>query len=109
MIFKKFEGSSTLNLETMEFEDNSVLDCYGGGKGGGGSTIASPQVQPEEIQKEVEPTAPIQVAEVELEEDEDDIDSKSKTSKKSLKVPLEVSENAGLNNVNLGGSTGLKA
>lgn len=74
-------------------------------KGGKGQATPEPQ-------KIIPPTPPVQEAGIGLEEDEEDMGNKSKTSKASLKIPLEVSQNAGLSNTsNVGGgsSTGLKA
>lgn len=71
---------------------------YKGGKG------SAPKPQPI-----IPPSAPVQDASVELEtEDDENKTDKNKSSKSSLKVPLEISEKAGLSNVSSGGTTGLK-
>ena len=48
----KILGTQTINLETGEIIDNSVIDCFGGGgggKGGGGSTKVIYQESPQSI------------------------------------------------------------
>ena len=47
----KIFGTQTINLETGEIIDNSVIDCFGGGggKGGGGSTRVIYQESPQSI------------------------------------------------------------
>lgn len=96
MLFKKKEFN--IDLETGEIIDTSIIDCYGGGKGR--TTVQAPPPQPI-----VAPPAPVQEASVELdaEEKETNKDKKQNTSKSSLKVPLAVSEKAGLN---IGSATG---
>ena len=61
MLFKKKEFS--MDLETGLIIDESVIDCYGGGKGG-------VTYQPPEPQPIVSPTPPIEEASVELDEEE---------------------------------------
>jgi hypothetical protein len=96
MLFNKFEGTQKLDLETMEYIDTSVISCFGGPKG-------NPPADPVPI---IAPTPPVEEASVQM-EDEDSTD-KTKTSKKSLKVPLQTSQNAGLSNTsNVGGRTTL--
>ena len=86
MLFKKKEFS--IDLETGLIIDESVIDCYGGGKGGG-------SYQPPEPQPIVSPTPPIEEASVEL--DEEEKEKKTNSGKGQLKVPLSVGEKAGLN------------
>ena len=47
----KILGTQTINLETGEIIDNSVIDCFGGGggEGGGGSTRVIYQESPQSI------------------------------------------------------------
>ena len=47
----KILGTQSINLETGEIIDNSVIDCFGGGggKGGGGSTKVIYQESPQSI------------------------------------------------------------
>ena len=93
MLFKKKEFS--IDLETCLIIDESVIDCYGGGKGA--------SYQPPEPQPIVSPTPPIEEASVEL--DEEEKEKKTNSGKGQLKVPLSVGEKAGLNIGN--GSSGL--
>ena len=93
MLFKKKEFS--IDLETGLIIDESVIDCYGGGKG--------VSYQPPEPQPIVSPTPPIEEASVEL--DEEEKEKKTNSGKGQLKVPLSVGEKAGLNIGN--GSSGL--
>ena len=50
MMFNKFEGTQELNLETMEYDDGSYIDCYGGGKGSSSqkpaTQVLAPAVEP---------------------------------------------------------------
>jgi len=88
MKFEMFK--QVINLETGEVIDNSVIDCYGGGKGG---TIYVPP-EPQPI---IQPTPAVEEASVEMDDEEEE---RTKTNKGDLKVPLAVSERAGLNSGN---------
>lgn len=105
MLFKKKEFS--IDLETGEIIDTSVIDCYGGGKG---KTTYLPSPQQQQQAPVVAPIQPIvQEASVELDADEKETNKEKKqnTNKGSLKVPLTVSEKAGLNTgSNINSSTG---
>ena len=92
MLFKKKEFS--MDLETGLIIDLSVIDCYGGGKGG-------VTYQPPEPQPIVSPTPPIEEASVEL--DEEEKEKKTNSGKGQLKVPLSVGVKAGLNTGNNSG------
>ena len=85
MLFKKKEFS--IDLETGLIIDESVIACYGGGKG---ASYQAPEPQPI-----VSPTPPIEEASVEL--DEEEKEKKTNSGKGQLKVPLSVGEKAGLN------------
>lgn len=85
MLFKKKEFS--IDLETGLIIDESVIDCYGGGKG---ASYQAPEPQPI-----VSPTPPIEEASVEP--DEEEKEKKTNSGKGQLKVPLSVGEKAGLN------------
>ena len=93
MLFKKKEFS--IDLETGLIIDESIIDCYGGGKGGG-VKYEAPEPQPI-----VSPTPPIEEASVEL--DEEEKEKKTNSGKGQLKVPLSVGEKAGLNTVSNSG------
>lgn len=82
MVFNKFIGSCELNLDTIEFVDNSIVVCYGGGKGGTVNTSAP--VIPEPVQEE---------ASLDIEEK----DKKTVVGKSTLKIPKTVSSDTGLN------------
>ena len=87
MMFNKFEGTQELNLETMEYDDGSYIDCYGGGKG---SSAPAPAVQtPAPV---VEPATLEDLAD----EDEDGKKKRLKTRRENL-VKTKTGDTTGTN------------
>ena len=95
MVFNKYIGSQEIDLETGIIVDDSLFDCYGGGKGG--ASYEAPEPQPI-----VAPTTPVEEASVEL--DEEDDKKKLSTGKESLKIPLTTSPTTGLSAASGSGS-----
>jgi len=74
MKIQKITGSCKLDLETMEYMDDSAVDCYGGGGGkGGGSSAPAPQI----VSAPVAPPATLE----DLAE-EDSMETKKKATKR---------------------------
>ena len=75
-MFNKFKGTQELNLETMEYEDGSYIDCYGGG----GKGSSAPALAVQTTAPVVEPATLEDLAD----EDEDGKKKRLKTRRKNL-------------------------
>ena len=80
-------GTQELNLDTMEYVDNSVVCCYGGGS-------MKPKAPDVKLPDQITPSAPVEEAGLEM-DDEDKL-KKTNTGKGQLKIPLSTASNVGL-------------